>query len=155
MDSATFPISDTIDANKTEPSKEEKRQQRIVFISIGFVGLLVLVCLGTGLVYLLNPKTDVNDVARIRDVFIIIMALESLLIGAVMVILIVQIARLTNLLQNEIKPILDSTNETVNTLRGTTEFLSDNLVRPVIQLNEYIAAMQRLFELLGMGRRKT
>jgi len=82
------------------------------------------------------------------------MALESLLIGAVLVILIVQVARLTNLLQNEIKPILDSTNETVSTLRGTTEFLSDNLVQPVIKLNEYIAAVQRLLELLGIGKRK-
>jgi predicted PurR-regulated permease PerM len=126
-----------------------------VIIIASLVGVLVLACLVTSLVFLLNPNlTRAEDVSRIRDVFIIIMALESLLIGAVLVVLIVQIARLTNLLQNEIKPILDSTNETVSTLRGTTEFLSDNLVQPVIKLNEYIAAIQKLLELLGVGRRK-
>jgi predicted PurR-regulated permease PerM len=81
------------------------------------------------------------------------MALESLLIGAILVILIFQIARLTNLLQHEIKPILKSTNETISTLRGTTEFLSDNLTEPVIKINEYVAAIQKFLELFGVGRR--
>jgi hypothetical protein len=57
------------------------------------------------------------------------------------------------LLQNEIKPILQTTNETVNTLRGTTIFLSNNLVEPVIKLNEYLAGLKRLFDLIGLTRR--
>jgi hypothetical protein len=76
------------------------------------------------------------------------MALESLVIGLVLIILVVQLARLINLLQNEIKPILDSTNETVNTLRGTTTFMSDNLVEPVIKLNEYLAGFQKFMKLI-------
>jgi hypothetical protein len=96
-----------------------------------------------------------TDTAKIRDIFIIFMALESLLMMLVLVILIVQIARLINLLQNEIKPILDSTNETVSTLRGTTTFLSDNLVEPVIKLNEYTAGLQQLLSVLGLLRKKT
>jgi len=83
------------------------------------------------------------------------MALESLLIGFVLVILIVQLARLTNLIQNEVKPILDSTNETVSNLRGTTAFLSANLVEPVIKLNEYLAALQKFTEILGIGRKRS
>ncbi len=153
MNSPSAQASDPVDENSTPPPDRRSQQRAIIVISI--VGILSLACLVTSLVFLLNPNlTKPEDVARIRDVFIIVMALESLLIGAVLVILIVQIARLTNLLQNEIKPILDSTNETVSTLRGTTEFLSDNLVQPVIKLNEYVAAVQRLFELLGIGKRK-
>jgi len=83
------------------------------------------------------------------------MAFESLLIGAVLVILIIQLARLTNLLQNEIKPILDSTNETVSTLRGTTVFLSNNLSEPLIKLNEYFAGFMKLLDILGIGQRKS
>jgi len=60
---------------------------------------------------------------------------------------------LINLLQNEVKPILDATNETVNTLRGTTTFLSENLVEPVIKLNSYLAGIQRVLKLLGLKRR--
>jgi hypothetical protein len=82
------------------------------------------------------------------------MALESLLVGVVLVILMIQMARLTNLLQNEIKPILESTNETISTFRGTTQFLSDNLTEPVLKINEYSAGLQKLFEALGLIRKK-
>lgn len=110
------------------------------------VGLIIgaVVVLGlliTGLIFLLQPGTDT---ARVRDIFIIFMALEFLLIGIVMIILIIQLARLTLLLQNEIKPILDSTNETANTLKGTTLFLSEHLVEPVLKMNQYLAGISRL-----------
>ena len=110
-------------------------------IGLIFGALLILGLAGTGLVLLLQPGTDT---ARVRDVFIIFMALEFLLIGIVMIILIVQLARLTLLLQNEIKPILDSTNETANTLRGTTAFLSEHLVEPVLKMNQYLAGLNRI-----------
>jgi len=60
---------------------------------------------------------------------------------------------LINLLQNEIKPILDSTNETVSNLRGTTVFLSDNLVGPVIKLNEYLAGITQFIQVIGLMRK--
>ena len=77
------------------------------------------------------------------------MAFESLVIGAALVVLIVQVASLINLLQNEVKPILESTSDTVNTLRGTTEFLSENLVEPVIKLNSYVAGLRKIFGIFG------
>ena len=78
----------------------------------------------------------------------IVIAVESMVIGLVLIILVVQLAKLINLLQNEIKPILDSTNETVSTLRGTTEFLSNNLAEPVIKLNEYFAGLQSFLKII-------
>jgi hypothetical protein len=113
--------------------------------------LLVLALIILGIYALTLPTTDT---ARVRDIFIIFMALESLLLGFVLIILIIQIARLTNLLQNEVKPILESTNETVNTLRGTTTFLSDNLAQPVIKMNEYLAAMTKMMALIGLARKR-
>jgi hypothetical protein len=76
-----------------------------------------------------------------------------LILGFVLVLLIVQLARLINLLQNEIRPILESTNETSRTLRGTAVFLSDNLTEPVIKLNESLASLQRFLELIRPGKR--
>lgn len=122
----------------------------MVGVVLGVVVILGLLI--TALVLLLHPNTDAEYVARIRDVFIIIMAFQSLLIGFVLVILIIQIARLTNLLQNEIKPILDSTNQTISTLRGTTTFLSDNMVEPVIRLNEIRAGLGQVLSFLGLVR---
>ncbi len=110
------------------------------------IGIVILGLIITGAVFLLTSDAAVTS--KVRDVFIIFMALESLVIGVALIILIVQLAILTNLLQNEIKPILDTTNETVNTLRGTAKFLSDNMVEPVIALNEYLATAKRFFDLI-------
>ena len=152
-------MSDSPTSPNTTPDENEPsintRQQRTTIVGI-IIGLVVLLgILITGVVLLLLPSTDISTVGRIRDIFIILMALESLLIGLVLVILIIQIARLINLIQNEIKPILDSTNETVSTLRGTTAFLSTNLVEPVIKLNESLAGLHKLIEILGIGRKRS
>jgi hypothetical protein len=74
-------------------------------------------------------------------------------IGVAMIVLITQLASLINLLQNEIRPILNATNETVNTLRGTAEFLGDNVVEPVIKLNGYLAGLYRMLELMGIRKK--
>ncbi len=128
------------------PAAEEEQQEnepqstgKKAALIIG--GLLILSLVVVGLVLLLQPGTDTG---RVRDIFIIFMALEFLLIGGVMIILIIQLARLTLLLQNEIKPILESTNETANTLRGTTAFLSEHLVEPVLKLNQYLAGLNKI-----------
>ncbi len=140
--------------NQSDQSAEELRQQRRVIIIIVIIAVIALLIFLGSLIFLLNPSTPPQYVERIRDVSIIIVALESLIIGIVLIILIVQLARLTNLLQNEIKPILESTNETANTLRGTTAFLSDNLVEPVMKANEYTAGFRQLLFVLGLTGRK-
>jgi hypothetical protein len=132
-----------------EESGEDKRSAgKKIGLIIGAVLVLGLVVVG--LVLLLQPGTDT---ARIRDVFIIFMALEFLLIGIVMIVLIVQLARLTLLLQNEIKPILDSTKETANTLRGTTVFLSEHLVEPVLKMNQYLAGLSRITDFFKSNKK--
>jgi len=130
--------------------REAERQQRMVVIISVFVILAVLALIVGGVIYLLQPETPAD---RIRDIFLIFMALESLLIGVALVVLIVQIASLINLLQNEVRPILQATTETVNNLRGTAEFLGENVVQPVIKLNGYLAGLQRVLELMGIKRR--
>jgi hypothetical protein len=133
----------------TEPPEQEGGDKKVIVIAVAVV-LALLACIGGSTYVLLQPTTDT---ARVRDIFIIFMALETLVMGVALVVLIVQLARLLNLLQNEIKPILDSTNETVSHLRGTTMFLSENLVEPVIKLNEYMAGFSQLVQLLGLTRK--
>ena len=131
---------------------EAAKDQKAAIIGIS-IGLLILVAAMIAFaVFLITGNSETTS--RIRDVFIIFMALESMVIGLALVILVVQLARLINLLQNEIKPILDSTNETVSTLRGTTQFLSDNLAEPVIKLNEYFAGLQSILKMVRPDRKK-
>ena len=125
-------------------------QQRKTIIIISVIAVLILGALVTGLILLI--KTDVATTGKVRDIFIIFMALESIIIGVALIILVIQLATLINLLQNEIKPIIDSTNDTANTLRGTVAFLSENLTEPVIKLNEYLAAIKKFSEILRPSR---
>jgi len=113
--------------------------------------VVLVVALVAGGIFLLASAPE-GTTARVRDIFIIVMALESLVLGVGLIVLILQIATLINLLQNEIKPILDSTNDTVNHLRGTTQFLSNNLVEPVIKLNEYMAGMKKFWDVFRPGK---
>ena len=136
--------------NSKDVDKEIERRNRqlaitIIVAAIIFFGLIALAVYGL--------TRDSGTTQNVRDIFIIFMALESLVIGAALVVLIVQIASLINLLNNEIKPILDATNETIATLRGTTQFLSDNLVEPVVKLNSYLAGLQKMFEMIGMKKK--
>jgi len=137
------------------PNPQQLRKQRLTIAGIVILVVIILGLLVTGIVFLVSPGlTSIDTVSRLRDIFIILMALESLLIGLALTILIIQIARLTNLLENEVKPILDSTNETISNLRGTTRFLSDNLVEPVIKLNEILAVFQRVADILKLTRKR-
>ena len=128
----------------------EERRNRQLAITITIAVIIFLGILGLA-IYGLTRDSAVTE--NIRDIFIIFMALESLVIGAALVILIIQISSLINLLNNEIKPILDATNETIANLRGTTQFLSENLVEPVINLNSYLAGIQKMLELIGMKKK--
>lgn len=127
----------------------DSRRTRAYLIG-GGVLLVVLIALAAVAVWamLRNPA----QTETIRDVVIVFMAAEGLIIGLALVLLIIQLARLTALLQNEIRPILTSTQETLDTVRGTTAFLGNNLVDPVIKANSSLAAVRRVINLLRPGR---
>jgi hypothetical protein len=128
--------------------QEKQARQTVIGITIGVIVLLVL--LGVAIYFLLQPATPTD---KIRDIFIIVVALESLVIGVALIVLVVQLASLINLLQNEVKPILKATTDTVNNLRGTAEFLGENVVEPVIKLNGYLAGLYRMLELMGIKKK--
>jgi hypothetical protein len=128
--------------------REKQMRRTVIGVAIGVVALLVL--LGVAIYFLLQPATPTD---KIRDIFIIVVALESLVIGVALIVLVVQLASLINLLQNEIRPILKATTETVNNLRGTAEFLGENVVEPVIKLNGYLAGLYRMLELMGIKKK--
>jgi hypothetical protein len=140
-----------------EPNPEEEaayraavRKQR--WIVAGIIAAVLVIAAGI-VIAVLALSSHPAAAANVRDIFIIFMAFESLVIGVALVVLIVQLAGLINLLQNEVRPILKSTSETVNTLRGTTEFLSENLVEPVIKLNTYLAGLKKMLDLFGLNRK--
>lgn len=136
----------------TQTLQEKQDARRRTWIIVGIVALVLLFIIATValIVFLANPNTPTE---QIRDIMIIFLALEFMVLGVAMVVMIIQLATLINLLQNEVKPLLESSNETVNTLRGTALFLSENLSEPVIRVNEYASGAKRFAELIGILRK--
>lgn len=122
----------------------EKNNKKYLIIAI-IAGIFIIALVVVATFFLVRPENSAMT-EQLRDVFIIFMALTSLILGIALVVLIIQLAVLINLLQNEIRPILNSTTETVNTLKGTTQFISNNFSEPVIKLNQYLAMIKRLIK---------
>lgn len=91
--------------------------------------------------------------AAIRDIAIIIIAIQSIVIGALIAVLIWQIWRLIKMLQRDIKPILQDTQETIGTVRGTTQFVSQSVVDPVAKTTGYLFGARRAASVLGRDMR--
>ena len=135
--------------------EQEKRphSQKVALIIIAITVILLLIGLTIGIVFL--AKSDAQVTGQVRDIFIIILVMESFLIGAALIILIIQLALLSNLLQNEIRPILSSTKETIRTVKGTSQFLSDRAVGPIISIGGLLAGGRKLLKIIGFIRNDT
>jgi hypothetical protein len=92
--------------------------------------------------------------AVVRDVAIVLLALESIIIGALLAMMLLQLRKLVSLLREEIAPMLRSANETVNTVHGTADFLSQTLVQPVIKVGSFSAGTLQALRSLFFIRRK-
>ncbi len=120
-----------------------------VIVGIFVIGLLVALLVAI----FADPDDAANWVGIIRDIFIIVLAMEGMLMGIALIVLVVQLAALINLLQNEVQPIVDNATETVTTVRGTAEFMSRNLVGPVIKASSVAAGVGGLLrEVVGIRR---
>jgi len=135
-----------LSAESAVPTEETPASNTKYIIISVVVVLVVLALIVLATIYLANPANS-QTTEQIRDIVIIFMALVGLVIGVALVILIVQLSTLINLLQNEIRPIIESTSETVNTLKGTAQFVSSNLTEPVIKMNQLMAMIKQLFSL--------
>ena len=87
-----------------------------------------------------------------RDIAIIVLALESIIIGVLLAILVIQVMKLVRMLREEVMPILKSTQDTVSTVRGTADFMSDRLVQPVVKASSLAAGARQAVGVL-FGRK--
>lgn len=86
--------------------------------------------------------------ATIRDISIIMVAISSLFVFVLLGVLIWQVWRLTKMIQTEIKPIIEDTKETIGTVRGTSVFVSDNVVTPITRTSGKIVGARRTLQVL-------
>jgi hypothetical protein len=92
--------------------------------------------------------------AAIRDVGIALLAIESLVIGVLLAVLLVQVRKLVRLLREEIAPLLTQANDTAHTVKGTVDLVSRTVVNPLVTVNSYAAGMGQALRSLKAIRRR-
>lgn len=112
-------------------------------------GLVLVLALAILVVLVILAVRNPTPTQTFRDIAIIALAAESGLIGLALLVLIVQVARLTNMLEFEIKPILQNTADTVSTVRGTATFMSEHMVSPIIKASGIASGAARLAGTVG------
>jgi tellurite resistance protein TehA-like permease len=137
------------------PATQQGRDEYIptVYVVAGIVVAIVLLAVLIVAIIWLSANFP-GQIEAIRDVFIIALALESCLFGVVLMLMLIMLIRLVNTLEFEIKPILEQTNETIGTVRGTTNFVSKNVVNPVVRTTSFVAGVRRGVRVLFGDPRK-
>jgi hypothetical protein len=127
---------------------------RAIIIGLGVLVAVIVVALVVAIVGGISGSDGVASTFRVlRDFFIIVLALQGILISLALVVLILQITALINLLRNEIKPLVDEARKTMTTVRGTSEFVSRNVAQPVIKVASVFAGAKAFFsEVSGIRR---
>jgi hypothetical protein len=127
---------------------------RWVVIAMAVLAGVVVVALIIAIVGGISGSEGVASAFRVlRDFFIIVLALQGILISVAMVILVLQLSSLINLLRNEIAPLVDEARRTMTTVRGTTEFVSKNVAAPVIKVASVVAGARAFFGELSSIRK--
>ena len=120
-------------------------QKELIPTVYAVIGIIVLIILGIGFVVgiLYLARTFPAELEALRDVFIIALALESCVFGIVLMLMLIMLIRLVNTVEYEIKPILEQTNETIGTVRGTSAFVSKGVIQPVVRATSVAAGVKR------------
>ncbi|MHB1006229.1 MAG: hypothetical protein ACYC3S_11385 [Chloroflexota bacterium] len=89
-----------------------------------------------------------------RDILIVVLFLESVIVITLLIVLVLQVSRLVSLIKGEVTPILTSVRRTTSTMQGTAEFVSETTVMPLIRVATALAATNRFVRsFLGLSRR--
>ena len=138
------------DSKYPELSPEPVDKRPIIYGAI-FALVFVLIFLAVGVWLFFNPAAT----AILRDIFIIYLGLGAFVIILLLIVLVVitaylviKVNDLVQLLDREIKPVLLKLQNTVGTVQGTTTFISDQAVGPIIKTASTLAATRAIFRSL-------
>jgi hypothetical protein len=151
-------VQSSVTAPPTQPEASKQSSwtlRRIVIVAAAALGGIIILIFVFGL--LLALFSDVEATAAriqiIRDIFFIMIGLEFILIIGAVAILILQIARTTNLVQSEVKPVLKDAQEAVSSAKGTVDFVGKNVTEPIVKTGAFLAGAGVFMREVGGIRR--
>ncbi len=136
-----LPAPEGAEPEAPQPVKaEETREKRIALYVALAVALILALIIGS--IVLMYGNHDAT--VKIRDIAIVFVAVMTFFIGVAMLVLTVQLAVLVKMLREEVTPLMESLQETLATVRGTTTFVSESVVSPVVKVAGFAAAVRQV-----------
>jgi hypothetical protein len=142
--------AEDIDEAKKYPELEPKPTDRtamIIGIVVAIVGLLAFI--GITIVLYYNPRSAeiLRDIVIIYlGVAVVFIMVILLVLTAVVVYLAFKVNDLVKLLDREIRPMLKGLQKSIVELRGTTTFISEHAVQPVIETASFLSATRSVIK---------
>jgi hypothetical protein len=95
-----------------------------------------------------------DAIAVVRDIAIIIVAILDIVILGTLAVLAVIGFKYFLKLKAATPDLLETTKSTLTEVRGTTDFVVDTVVTPLIRFVAVVSAIQRFFAVLFGGQRR-
>ncbi len=128
----------------TNTERKMRRRMRLIGVAVAIIVILIV------LVFVGMIAAGIQD--KVRDIVIILLALESLTIGGVTLFLLYQVIMLVTLLREELIPLIHSAQDTVNSARGTAVYVSRKVVVPSMRAATAMARLQTMARVLFKGK---
>ena len=77
-----------------------------------------------------------------RDFFIILLALESLVVGILLMLVLWQVWKLIQLLREEVIPLLDTTKDSVEQVTNTSVFVGRSAAAPFVKARSVVTGIR-------------
>jgi hypothetical protein len=134
------------------------KRARVTTTIVSVIVLLVVVGVLVGLGYLMYTSYDragdaVPGTVRLRDISFIVLAVETLVVMILLLIIVVLLVIMVIVVHDRVIPILEQMNraigeaaDTVQTVRGTTSFIGEKMVNPVIEVSSYASGVRRILK---------
>ncbi len=143
----------TTEVRASTQSGKTQFRRVILLMTVIPLAIFALIFVIAVIVSLSNVQGAAEAVRMLRDLMLIFIALELALIFISLSLVLVQVARLVNLLTEEVAPILETTQETVQAAQNTVEFAGQNVLGPFIDLAGFLmGALSLVGSLFGLRR---
>ena len=110
-------------------------------LAILLVGLVIA---GSGYGLYQLGGADQAPLERLRDIVIIFLAFQLLLVTVILAGIAAGLVFLILVLKDQVIPLLHELTETVKRLRGTTEFVTEEAVKPIVVAAGQIAKVRAM-----------
>jgi hypothetical protein len=133
--------------------KEKKGRGWLFWAIVGGVGALVVLALIVWGLYSLGDG-DQSALERFRDIAIIFIILLFLLTVVLLAAIVAALGYLVLQIKDHVIPMLEELTQTTKRVRGTTEFITDEAVKPIIAVAGTYARLRAMGKTVTQRQKK-